>query len=111
MAAISIPVKLLHEAEGHIVTIQTQTGEMFRGKLVEAEDNMNCLMQGTTVTYTNGKEVQMENVYIRGSKVVMLILPDMLRVAPMFRRGRGRGVRGGSGGFSRGSRGGMQRGQ
>ena len=32
---------VLHEAEGHIVTVESTTGEVYRGKLVEAEDNMN----------------------------------------------------------------------
>ena len=32
---------VLHEAEGHIVTVESTTGEVFRGKLIEAEDNMN----------------------------------------------------------------------
>ena len=31
----------LLQAEGHIVTCETTTGEIYRGKLVEAEDNMN----------------------------------------------------------------------
>lgn len=37
-----MPIKVLHEAEGHIVTCETNTGEVYRGKLIEAEDNMNC---------------------------------------------------------------------
>lgn len=40
--SIGVPVKLLHEAEGHTVTIELKTGELYRGKLIEAEDNMNC---------------------------------------------------------------------
>ena len=41
MSVIGVPVKVLHEAEGHIVTVETTTGEVYRGKLIEAEDNMN----------------------------------------------------------------------
>ena len=40
--SIGVPIKVLHEAEGHIVTCETNTGEVYRGKLIEAEDNMNC---------------------------------------------------------------------
>ena len=40
--SIGVPVKVLHEAEGHICTLEISTGEVYRGKLVEAEDNMNC---------------------------------------------------------------------
>lgn len=40
--SIGVPIKVLHEAEGHIVTCETIDGEVYRGKLIEAEDNMNC---------------------------------------------------------------------
>lgn len=89
--SIGVPIKVLHEAEGHIITCETNTGEVYRGKLIEAEDNMNCQMQGITVTYRDGQVGQLENVYIRGSKIRFLILPDMLKNAPMFKRPGGKG--------------------
>ncbi|XP_075234761.1 small ribonucleoprotein particle protein SmD3 [Lycorma delicatula] len=84
--SIGVPIKVLHEAEGHIVTCETNTGEVYRGKLIEAEDNMNCQMSTITVTYRDGRVAQLENVYIRGSKIRFFILPDMLKNAPMFKR-------------------------
>ena len=39
--SIGVPIKVLHEAEGHTVTVETLLGEVYRGKLLEAEDNMN----------------------------------------------------------------------
>ncbi|KAG7176275.1 Small nuclear ribonucleoprotein Sm D3-like [Homarus americanus] len=39
--SIGVPIKVLHEAEGHTVTVETMLGEVYRGKLLEAEDNMN----------------------------------------------------------------------
>lgn len=127
--SIGVPIKVLHEAEGHIVTCETNTGEVYRGKLIEAEDNMNCQMMNITVTYRDGRVAQLENVYIRGSKIRFLILPDMLKNAPMFKRqgnkgtggagrgksailraqaarGRGRGGRGRAGGSWQGGPGG-----
>jgi len=117
MATIGVPLKVLHEAEGHIVTVETTTGEVYRGKLVEAEDNMNSQMSSVTVTHRDGRVAQLEHIYIRGSKVRFMILPDMLKNAPMLKnmntrggtRGKsailgaqaGRGGRGG--GFARGS--------
>jgi small nuclear ribonucleoprotein D3 len=65
------------------------TGEVYRGKLIEAEDNMNCQMTQITVTYRDGRMVALENVYIRGSKIRFLILPDMLKNAPMFKNKSG----------------------
>ena len=34
---VGIPVKLLHEAVGHIVTIELKTSETYRGKLLDVE--------------------------------------------------------------------------
>ncbi len=87
--SIGVPVKVLHEAEGHIVTLETIMGELYRGKLVEAEDNMNCLMGNITCTYRDGRTAQLEQVYIRGSKIRFIILPDMLKNAPMFKNIKG----------------------
>merc|ERR1711990_703146 len=96
--SIGIPIKLLHEAEGHTITCEAKTGEVFRGQLLEAEDNMNCYIGSVTTTARDGRTSKLEQVAIRGSQVRFMILPDMLKNAPMFKRadpksgGRGRGV-------------------
>ncbi|ALC41799.1 SmD3 [Drosophila busckii] len=95
--SIGVPIKVLHEAEGHIITCETITGEVYRGKLIEAEDNMNCQMTQITVTYRDGRTANLENVYIRGSKIRFLILPDMLKNAPMFKKQTGKGLGGTAG--------------
>jgi len=84
-SGLGIPLKLLHEAEGHIITVELKSGEMYRGKLVEAEDNMNSQLADIAFTDRAGKTTQLETVYIRGSKVRFFVLPDMLRNAPMFK--------------------------
>ena len=43
--AQGVPIKLLHEGEGHVVTVSMKTGEFYRGELVEAEDTKNCQMK------------------------------------------------------------------
>jgi small nuclear ribonucleoprotein D3 len=35
MSTIGIPIKLLHESQGHIVTVELTNGQVYRGKLVE----------------------------------------------------------------------------
>jgi small nuclear ribonucleoprotein D3 len=117
MSNIGVPIKMLHEAEGHIVTCevglspclrpccffllssssffaygrvlcrgaQLMSGEMYRGKLVEAEDNMNCQLTDIMYTARDGRVTQLESVYIRGSKLRFIVVPDMLRNAPMFK--------------------------
>ena len=48
--SLGIPVKLLHEAAGHIVTVELKSGELYRGSMVECEDNWNCQLE--SITYT-----------------------------------------------------------
>eukprot|EP00434_Breviolum_minutum_P043890 symbB.v1.2.039143.t1/scaffold6369.1/size18677/3 len=77
---------------------------MYRGHLMNCEDNMNAMLEGVTVTGRDGKVTNLEQVYLRGSQIRYFILPDMLRHAPMFKkkgRGAGRGVYG-PGGKGRG---------
>jgi small nuclear ribonucleoprotein D3 len=83
---IGVPVKLIHESEGFIVTVELINGEVYRGLMVDAEDNMNCQLQNVTLTARDGKQSKLEHVYIRGSKIRLIILPDMLKNAPMFAR-------------------------
>ncbi len=92
---------------------------MYRGRLVEAEDNMSCQLSGIVLTGKDGKVTSLEQVcvsptlpplmspivvpahvftnalsaidpfcrsYLRGSHVRFMILPDMLKHAPMFNR-------------------------
>jgi len=42
MANLGVPVKLLHESLGHIITVELKTGEMYRGKLMEGMFLFSC---------------------------------------------------------------------
>lgn len=105
--SIGIPIKVFHEAKGLVVTLELKTGEVYRGTLGDTEDNMNCQMTNITYTARDGRMAALEQVYIRGSKIRFIILPDMLKNAPMFKnidpkkagtvaRGKGIGVQKGS---------------
>ncbi|CAG5105218.1 Oidioi.mRNA.OKI2018_I69.chr1.g1931.t1.cds [Oikopleura dioica] len=97
---LGVPVKVLHEAEGHTVTVESATGELYRGVLIEAEDNMNMQLRDVSATYRDGRSAHLSNIFIRGSQVRFAILPDMLKNAPMLNvdkkskqpRGLGRGA-------------------
>lgn len=110
--SVGIPIKLLHEATPHVVTVEMRMGDVYRGTLTSVEDNMNVQMKRVTLTRRDGKVSHLEHVFIRGSKVRFFILPDILACAPMFKRvealkegqplqarglGRGRGVGSGAG--------------
>ena len=103
-AGLGVPVKLLHESLGHVITVELKTGQLYRGKLAEgtphranrcptitdaswcsftAEDNLNISLKDITVTQRDGRVSQLDQVYIRGSMVRFFIVPDMLQNAPM----------------------------
>ncbi|XP_010471781.1 PREDICTED: small nuclear ribonucleoprotein SmD3a [Camelina sativa] len=107
--SLGIPVKLLHESSGHIVTVELKSGELYRGSMIECEDNWNCQLENITYTAKDGKVSQLEHVFLRGSLVRFIIIPDMLKNAPMFKDTKGKG-KGSSIGVGRG-RGGAMRGR
>ncbi|KAI5001209.1 hypothetical protein ZWY2020_011168 [Hordeum vulgare] len=90
--SLGIPVKLLHGAAGHVVTVELKTGEVYRGSMIECEDNWNCQIENITFT---AKVSQLEHVFIMGSRVRFMIISDMLKNAPMVKlleaRIRGKG--------------------
>ncbi|KAJ3073708.1 small nuclear ribonucleoprotein Sm D3 [Rhizoclosmatium sp. JEL0117] len=95
--SIGVPVKLLHEAMGHIVTLELKTGVLYRGTLLDTEDNMNVQLKNITVTQRDGKTSVLDQVFVRGSQVRFFVVPDMLKNAPMFKRigpgaTKGRGI-------------------
>ena len=48
--SLGIPVKLLHEASCHIVTVELKSEELYRGSMIECEDNWNCQLEDITFT-------------------------------------------------------------
>lgn len=87
MSTSGIPVKLLNEAQGHVVSLELATGETYRGKLIESEDNMNVQLRDVTVTGRDGNVTHMDHVFIRGSHIRFFVVPDILKNAPLFRKG------------------------
>ena len=81
-----VPITLFHEAEGHVVSVELKTGTIYRGKLSEAEDTMNCMLTDVVMTAKDGRSTRMEQVYIRGGHVKLIILPDLLKNAPILKK-------------------------
>ena len=82
---VGVPVKLLHEAIGHTVTVETRVGDLYRGFLMQSEDSMNVLLNDVIKTAKDGAKTSLEQVFIRGSQIRYFIVPDMLKHAPMFK--------------------------
>jgi len=83
---VGIPIVLLHDAEGAVVELETKQGELIRGLLFEAEDMMNLYIKNAVVKDVNGVKRRVNQVYVRGPEIVFIVLPDMLKHAPMFNR-------------------------
>jgi small nuclear ribonucleoprotein D3 len=86
IVSVGVPVKLLHEGEGHIITVELKNGETYRGLLAEAEDTMNCQMKEVTMTSRDGRVSRLENVYLRGGNIKFIVLPELLKSAPIFKK-------------------------
>ncbi len=85
----SAPLKLLHEGEGHVVTVELKTGEIYRGLLSEAEDTMNCHMREVTFTGKDGRVCRLERAFLRGGQIKFIVLPAILKEAPILKRVQG----------------------
>ena len=77
---------LLKDGEGAIVTIELKTGETLRGFLFEAEDTMNMVLKKVTKTTPLGHTSKHDSIYVRGASVMFVVLPAILKNAPMFKR-------------------------
>ena len=45
-----------------LCAVELRNGEMYRGRLVEAEDNMSCQLSGIVLTGKDGKVASLEQV-------------------------------------------------
>mmetsp|Transcript_23449 Transcript_23449/g.65469 ORF Transcript_23449/g.65469 Transcript_23449/m.65469 type:complete len:111 (-) Transcript_23449:1031-1363(-) len=84
MSTAGVPLKLLFEAENMKVTVEMKNGEIFRGMLVGAEETMNMNMSDVLKTARNGQVSKLPNVYLRGSSIRFVVLPELLKNAPIF---------------------------
>ncbi|CAB9507417.1 ribonucleoprotein Sm D3 [Seminavis robusta] len=83
---VGIPIVLLHDAEGAVIEVETRS-HLVRGLIFEAEDQMNLYMKNCVVKECDtGAKRKVNQIYIRGPEIVFIILPSMLKHAPMFNR-------------------------
>jgi small nuclear ribonucleoprotein (snRNP)-like protein len=52
---IGVPLRLLHEAEGHAVTVELKSGDLYRGHLQAAENTMNVQLLNVVHTARDGR--------------------------------------------------------
>ena len=82
--SVGVPVKLFREAESHAVTVELKSGDVYRGTLEESEDTLSCLLKDVVHTAREGRVLRLESVYLRGSQIRFVVLPEVLKGAPLF---------------------------
>ena len=85
---VGVPVILMHDGEGTIVTVECKNGDTYRGFLDETEDNLTCILKDATRTDAKGNKTAVEHIFLRGSQIAFFVFPNMLKKAPMFKRVR-----------------------
>eukprot|EP00392_Amoebophrya_sp_AT5.2_P004425 g4433.t1 len=80
----TIPIKLLFEGVDHLVTVEMKNQDSYRGKLVNVEESMNCLLENVTKTKKSGETQTLEQVHLRGSHIRLFQLPELLKHARLF---------------------------
>ena len=83
---VGIPIVMLHEGEAHIVSVEMKNGNLYRGQMDSSEDNWNMLLKNCILTKPNGDQSAVKTVYLRGDQVNFVVLPPMLKEAPVFKR-------------------------
>jgi hypothetical protein len=63
-----------------------KNGEIYRGLLLSAEDTMNMTLSDVLRTAKNGQISKLPSVYLRGSSIRFIALPDLLKNAPVFQK-------------------------
>ena len=66
--------------------LKMKNGEIYRGLLLNAEDTMNMTLSDVVKTARNGQVSKIPTVYLRGSSVRFISLPDLLKNAPVFKK-------------------------
>lgn len=65
---------------------QMKNGEIYRGLLLSSEDTMNMSLSEVLRTARNGQITKLPNVYLRGSSIRFIALPELLKNAPVFQK-------------------------
>ena len=80
----SVPLRLLFEAVEHVIEIELVSGERYRGKLIQVQADMNARLRSVTCHPVKGHVTHIDEIFLRGSQIRYIILPDALRNHPMF---------------------------
>jgi small nuclear ribonucleoprotein D3 len=82
--AVGVPMKLLNECQGLVVSVETTSGDVYRGVVADVDDYMNTVLDDVTRTGADGRTRRVSQVVLRGSQIRLFVLPPALKFAPFF---------------------------
>uniref|UniRef100_A0A7S1LA59 Small nuclear ribonucleoprotein Sm D3 n=1 Tax=Neobodo designis TaxID=312471 RepID=A0A7S1LA59_NEODS len=82
--ATSIPIRLVHESKGEVVSVELDNGETYKGRLSSADANMNLELTAVTVTDKKGRARELPSIFLRGSTITFVSLPPTLPMAAII---------------------------
>jgi hypothetical protein len=62
-STLGVPVKLLHEALGHVITVELKTGQLYRGKLADGAYYTTAMRSVRETRPTDASQISWMNVY------------------------------------------------
>lgn len=62
-STLGVPVKLLHEALGHVITVELKTGQLYRGKLADGVYCTTAMRSVRETRSTDASQILWMNVY------------------------------------------------
>eukprot|EP01061_Rhynchopus_euleeides_P045829 TRINITY_DN8424_c0_g1_i1.p3 TRINITY_DN8424_c0_g1~~TRINITY_DN8424_c0_g1_i1.p3 ORF type:complete len:117 (+),score=42.86 TRINITY_DN8424_c0_g1_i1:467-817(+) len=75
----SLPIRLLMEAKGTVVAVETVTGDAYLGTCSDIQETLNMRLTSVTLQ-RRGKSFTLDQVFIRGASIRFVAVHDGLRV-------------------------------
>ena len=74
--SLGIPLMLLHGSSGRVVSVELKTGEVYRGVMIDSENNWNCLLESVVYTARVSPRVRVSNFSSVSSSFFPLLIPS-----------------------------------
>ena len=85
--AVNVPMQLVSDCQGRVVTVELTSREVYRGRLAHFDkDSMNVGLQEVTVTKERDHScARLQSVYLRGDKMRFILLPEAANTHPLWK--------------------------
>lgn len=80
---ISLPKQILFECRGLEINVETNEFSV-NGKLDDFDEYMNLTVNDAQVLMKNGNKYGVEQIFVKGSSIVFIIVPPMIEYSPIF---------------------------